>query len=407
MAQYYYLYILFFFVIFQYTSFDEYIREKVLLTGSTITNYVITSVVVFFIIFFIIHFRRIPFNRNIVKLFIFLYCIYLLNFILAPFRNFSWFIYQHFFLLSSFYTASIYANITSYNIDKFSKNIEKIFITGLFSLSAASVYVLINNYELLIRIFRSEAVFNNYIAAFYYYFYWDKLCLNASIAIILCYILTSNKNKIINLVLLTPSLLFVAGMRSFVVGWLGVFLFVKIRNIKIMMTIGIVLLFTGYMFLEFIFELTNYDVRINSYMNTLNLIFEYPFGVGNGFYYTFITENYAVDFSYIEGIKGMFLSAAPESDIVYIFSSFGLVLGLMLYAIFVALMFKIHKQYPTMTQLDKCFSLIFMFFIFAGIGEDFIHAYPTWTIFGLALGAVNSKRNERHSQTHEILVSKS
>lgn len=385
----YILYFLFLAIFIQFSPLDEYIRVTQT-TNSTPSNYIITFTVIFFILLFL--FRKFTFNKKAFKIIFILICLYLINYIFAPYRNSSWFLYEIVFLLITAYTATVYAHIASSDYKTISKNIEKICNVGLFVIFLILTYLLVNYHNALIDIFIAGNTFNQYIRPLYLDFYWDKHASAGMIAIVICHIFTLPENKYRNCLLIFPALPFAMASRHLLLGFFLTIIFLRIKSVRNYLLIFTLFLILSLLFWDNIYELLLKDTRINSFANTFDIITKYPFGVGNGRYHTYVDE-YLTNRDFYWGYEQAGLPSATETDIVYIFGSFGLLFGIIYYSILTVILFKIKKLYLNIAYPDKFFALVFVYFFFAGIGEDWIFSYPYWILFGFALGVVTAKRN--------------
>lgn len=369
----------------QFSPLDEYMRGG--RVGHSLTNYIIT----FTICFFILLFKKIPRNKDAFRIIFVLFCVVLINFIFAPYRNPKWFLYQILFFLASYYTAAIYSHIGSRYYDSVSRNIKKICNTGVLIVACISIYLLMRSYNILTNIVTEGGSFNNYLAGLYSYLYWDKHAIGGTIGILCCHILTSPNHRFRNLVFLMPVLPIILSIRHLLLGFFLTAIVLNIRKERNLFLVFLVLLLSIFAFWDGFVSILKLDVRIMALINTIAIVNEYPFGVGNGIYYTFVTHNIdklSNQFShlYVEPI-------ATESDVVYVFSSFGLLPGLIFYGIIAVILFRLWKLYPKFAYPDKFFALVFIYFFFAGIGEDWMFSFCYWLLFGFALGVVTAKRN--------------
>jgi hypothetical protein len=254
---------------------------------------------------------------------------------------------------------------------------------------------MVNYFEILQLFFKAKGVFNAYIWQLYEDFYWDKHQSAATIIIIICHVLLSRTHKLRNYFFMIPVLPVIIGMRSLVLGFILSILSIKLKKAKHP-------LLTSFVFLMFIFIFTTvfwndiYETfmserRATGYVNIFYIISNYPFGVGHGVYHDFVNYYSTFDFSDITGQE--IVSDSPESDIVYAFGSFGLLFGLIFYFTLSIVFFKLWKMYPYLKRPDKFFALIYIYFFFAGIGEDWMFGFGYWILFGFALGVVTAKRN--------------
>ena len=140
-----------------FSPLNEYIRGG--RVGHGLTNYIIP----FTICFFLLLFNKIPRNKDTFRIFFVLFCVVLINFIFAPYRNAKLFLIQIVFFLVSYYTAAIYSHIGSRYYDSVGRNIEKICNAGVFIVACISIYLLMRSYNILISIVTEGGSFNNYL----------------------------------------------------------------------------------------------------------------------------------------------------------------------------------------------------------------------------------------------------
>ena len=382
----YILYFILLALFIQLSPFDEYVRGGP--AGTTITNYFVT----FTICFFIILFNKIPRNKDALRIIFILFCGFLINFIFAPYRNPSWFLYQVIFLLASYYTAAIYSHIGSNDYASVSRNIKKICNSVIPIIACISIYVLVKYYNILVDIYAGANVLNGYLVYLYRDFYWDKHCIGGAIVIIFCHILTLQKHKFRNFFFLLPVLPVVLAIRHLLLGFFLTAILINTRKARTLFLLFLILLVTMFVFWDGVIGILKRDVRMMGLANSVTISTEYPFGVGHGVYHTFVKANIPkLTNQYLHLYAGM--PIAPESDFVYVFSSFGLPCGLIFYGIIAVMVLRLWKLYPNLTYPDKFFALVFIYFFFAGIGEDWMFGFPYWLLFGFALGVVAAKRN--------------
>lgn len=399
----YILYFILLAIFIQFSFLDEYVRGGS--DGTTITNYFVT----FTICFFILVFNKIPRNKDAFIVIFILFCVYLINFIFAADRNPSWFLYQVIFLSVSYYVAAIYFHIGLSDYGKFSRYVKKIFNVGIPVVICISLYILVKHYNLLIdvliNLFEGQNYFNGYLWQLYLDFYWDKNRAGGTMAIIFCHILTvpEPKYKSRNIFFILTVLPIISAIRHLQLGFALTAIFINIRKMRFIILIILVFLVSIFPFRNVYFQIletsTKKDVRMMGLANTINIVTEYPFGVGNGVYHTFVLNNMDELTEHLSDY-GIHMPVGPESDVVYVFSSFGLLCGLIIYAVLVVMLFRLWRLYPSLTYPDKLFALVFIYFFFAGIGEDWIFSFSYWLLFGFALGVITANRNRNlRSQT--------
>jgi len=376
-------------MLIQLSPFDEYVRQRIF-HGRAATNYII----VFTVLFLMFKTKKIPVNKNAFIIISILFCIFLINFIFAPYRNPSWFLYQFLFLLASLYTATIYSGIDSSDYGNVSSNINRICDACIPIIACISILYLVKYYPILVDTFTGIGSFNDYISAFFGGFYWDKNRIGGAMATIFCHTLTLPKHKFRKLIFLLPVLPIIAGIRHLLMGFSLTAALLSIRKIRIIFNLSLVFLITMFLFWGVFISILKKDVRVMGLANTVNIVLEYPFGVGHGVYHTYVKDNednLTGKFSYL-GNYG-FVPQSPQSDVIYVFGSLGFLCGLIFYTILVVMLLRLWRLYPNLHYPDKFFALVFIYFFFAGIFDSQMFCFSYWIVFGFALGVITAKRN--------------
>ncbi len=194
--------------------------------------------------------------------------------------------------------------------------------------------------------------------------------------------------------LFTIALVFLSafGIRSFLIGiFVAVLIYLARRPIPFLVTIS----FAGILALVFwadVIQSMLLDTRFYAYMNGVDIVQRYPFGVGLGGYPIYTENNnpelFAAFFNVDAALE--YVPNSPESDIVHIFGSLGLAFGIMHLLIQFRLIcigfFKQMKMFP----FEKCMYFYFVFMTFFGISEDTMFTVSYWIFFGITSGIIAS-----------------
>lgn len=321
--------------------------------------------------------------------------IYLINGILAPYVNISWVLYQVLFLTIALALHYItYESASRYQV-RFIIGTRVFFWLGI-------LFVLVMTTIILSQV-SLGAYFGEFNDSFvqslddvgimkqrYGYF------LGFLLAYAL-YVLRSGTAKwMVLLVLLFAGI----GIRSFLIGCLGAAAIFTIRTPRgIMLGFGVLAILV-YLLMVGYFSSLIYDTRFYSYLNAADIVVKYPFGVGLGGYPAY-TEEFSREllgsFYHVEAILD-YVPTAPESDLVHLFGSLGLVLGGLHLLITGRLVWYTYTLQALMEPWHKCILFYFTFMTFFGISEDSIFSINYWIFFGVASGIISHllwKRQEK------------
>jgi hypothetical protein len=149
------------------------------------------------------------------------------------------------------------------------------------------------------------------------------------------------------------------------------------------------------------------DVRIIYWVETLNIIQDYPFGIGLFGFDEFLKDVYNINpatFSEQNNLSGEFTLidraiTTLESDFLNLVVSTG-IFGLIIYALYAYVIVLNLSNYSYVTYPQKVMILITSSYHFAGFTEDFAFSVKWWILHLLAVAFLrheikkNSKRKE-------------
>lgn len=138
-----------------------------------------------------------------------------------------------------------------------------------------------------------------------------------------------------------------------------------------------------------------YYNRLPSLLFAISFLKNNIFGIGNGGYHIYVSEMQDI-LTYKFSSDSKLFWLAPESDIVYFISSFG-ILSLVFLLLFTYLFinfFKIYKKGKKVDYTVKYLVLLSMSMLFSGISQDFAYSLIWWVLFALGFGVTfNFKKN--------------
>lgn len=195
------------------------------------------------------------------------------------------------------------------------------------------------------------------------------------------------------------------GIRSFVIGLIGAAgLFTIRRPIYFMISAAVSVGFVAF-FLSNYFENIIFDTRFYSFYNAYDIMKTYAFGVGLGGYpvYTELYSNSLIAQFYNVNAVLDFVPTAPESDLVHLFGSLGLIAGAIHLMIQGRILWLTYKLFGWLTQFDRFLLFYFCFMTFFGISEDSIFSVNYWIFFGISTGilsAAAARKRQKMNTAH-------
>ncbi len=324
--------------------------------------------------------------------------IYMANGLASPYANAFWLVYQELFLFIAVVMHLFIQKVPDDFVNRFKRAMSLLFwpLIGLMTFSAIMIlgynswsYYLDEYNEVFVQSLDDFGIVKQrygYLLGF-----------------MISYCLFVLKSRPKQLLVLFLAIITGFGIRSMIIGIIGATLIFKVRKPKqflMILLIGAIGFFVW--LLPNLNELI-YDTRFYSFLNAYNIILEFPFGVGLGGYpvYTelFHRQLYASFFD-ISAVLD-YIPLAPESDLVHLFGSLGLILGGLHILIQLRLVWYTYKLQPLMSSFQKCILFYFCFMTFFGISEDSIFSINYWIFFGLSSGIIASLIYKRKYQLND------
>ena len=328
--------------------------------------------------------------------FVALISIYFINFLNAPFVNGSWVLYQVAFIS----IAALVHLLISNSRSSFTNYIEtqrglQIFvgILVLFALWVLCRLYLSYPLDYIVSQY-NDAFINsvNDIGVMKQYFGY----VSGFLLLYAFFMVTNYKLRIFIFVVVLCSAF---GIRSFLIGIVGTLFFASFKKPVLLFIMSLSIIVCSIFLWETVLLELVYDTRFYAYMNALDIVQKFPFGVGLGGYpvYTEIYNNdlFASFFNVDANLS--YVPNSPESDIVHIFGSLGLGLGLVHLFIQLRILFLGLIREFKMSPFQKCMFYYFVFMTAFGISEDTMFTVSYWIFFGIASGIVASLKSDVHA----------
>ena len=316
--------------------------------------------------------------------------IYMANFILAPYVNMSWVLYQISFIAI--------AGLVHLTISGESSRFDDILNNGGFMIFVGvSLFFLVFVCFQLFTQFSLSYILEEYNDSFInslnsfgvmkqYYGYVAGFLLLYSIFVL--------KKLWLRIAIIVLVLLSSFGIRSFVIGLIGVMIIHSLRS-----PLRLVLLFAiagimAFYYWDFLMMDLLLDTRFYAYMNAWDIIHNFPFGVGLGGYpeYTEIHNRDLFASFYNLDAALNYIPNSPESDIVHVFGSLGLGLGFCHLLIQIRLIILGIVERAKMASFERFMFYYFVFMTFFGISEDTMFTVSYWIFFGITSGIIATLR---------------
>lgn len=320
----------------------------------------------------------------------FLMGIYGVSAFMAPYTNHTWVLYQELFLVIALLLHLYVQKVSSAYVNRFRRGLRLFFWMAIGLVFFCTIQIVSKN---ALSYYLSE--FNEVFVQTLDDYGIMKQRYGYLLGFLVSYILFIIKGWPKKVWLLTLILLTGFGIRSFVLGMLGAGLIFSIKSFKeLAMAISVILLVVYFYWGSLITSLI-YDTRFYSFVNAYDIVQHYPFGVGLGGYqeYTevFSRQLYAAFFN-VSAILD-YIPVAPESDLVHLFGSLGLLLATVHLFVILRIVYLVYKFKTIFNSFQKCILFYFCFMTFFGISEDSMFSINYWIFFGLASGIVASRTN--------------
>ncbi len=376
---------------------DVFLNVLLLTEGKTYTYYLLVALSVFFLPAF----RCVPNKLMVaVKVIVILACIYGLSFVGIIFAGqeystLMWYLYQFIFLFTSLGIALVYGNLTEAQNDRLACSIQRMLQAMSYGVFVVASLLLVSDGSMLF----DGSVLNSYIARLNHYMLWEKQAIGNVLAIIILYLcILSSAGRMSRFLVLVPALPLGVGIRTLWLGMISSAVFVRLKGGRMLLLLAGTTSLVALALLgdgdnrDRVKALVTSDIRVLAYLNTFDIISRYPFGVGLGGYHVYSKEygdDLLSEFSAVTTTYS-FLSVAPESDIVFVFSSLGFILGTMHYMVLIWVLISVLRRYSKSRPLDRFFLSVFVYFFFSGISQDNMFGFVYWVFLGFALGSLGS-----------------
>lgn len=314
--------------------------------------------------------------------------LYLINAFFAPYVNTQWILYQLAFLTVALTVHFITINRRTVRGCINLRNLWPVYLAGMVFLgfclwtileSVSLTYYLQEYNDAFVQTMNEYGVMKQrfgYLAGF-----------------LLSYSLFVLKDQRLKIAAVALILFCCFGIRSFVIGLSISALLFQLRKPRLLLMTILGISAVYLIFLQSYFELFIYDTRYYSFLNLIHIVKNFGFGLGLGGYPIYTEEFGRILFAEFQNVEAIlqFIPTAPESDLVHVLASLGLVFGTVHLLIQSSLVYFTVKFLPLFNSYDKCILFYFSFMSFYGISEDSIFSINYWIFFGLSSGIIYSK----------------
>jgi len=210
-------------------------------------------------------------------------------------------------------------------------------------------------------------------------------------------LVVGNKRKVNHVILFSTLLLLGVGIRSFVAGFLllSIFMFLSkykfIRAFYIVAPFSLALLVFWKQFTVPLILL--FDIRGLMLQATLDVAHQYPVGIGIGGYAEYLLEHYQFtsgDYREVSDVYRYlsrdFALNVLESDLMVMVFTFGAFVSAAYYAVSLTLLdYLLRKKKFILDGFEKTVALLFGWYLFAGITQDYIFKLHWWVMVSFVL----------------------
>ena len=313
--------------------------------------------------------------------------LYSINFVLSPYIDSSWFLYQLIFITMAIIVHIFTFKVRAWDDRFFYRRTIWIFWMMIALVAFCTIQIL---FQYPISYYFSE--FNDAFVHSLDDFGIMKQRYGYLLGFLSAYTLYMVRDKYVKVPILLLILFAGFGIRSYMIGMIGALLIFNIGSLKRVFAAAV---FTGvavFLLKDQYFDNLIYDTRFYSYANAWNIINNFPFGVGLGGYpiYTDIfNRQIFADFYSVNAILD-YVPSSPESDYVHLFGSLGLALGSLHLLVQARVVWLTLRLKAIARPFEKCILFLFCFMTFFGLGEDSMFTVYFWIFFGLATGVITS-----------------
>lgn len=378
--------------------FTNYNTEGSVFNISSLLNFIS---IIFSVIILIKYKYFYYYNKKGLLLIIVLSLTYILNYILTQYSSFNWLLNSLGFILI-FYT--VFCIILNSNNNFKNYFIEYNKITIILILSILIILFLITYFLKASEIYYNLTInyFNGIINQLSSVFNISKQNLGLLFNILVIWHISfwnriHFKNKIVFILFLIVGFPFYIGIRTSLLTISLILIFICITRIKYsLLSFCLIIPFLIILSYDFLFStIKMYYNRLPSLLFAISFLKNNIFGIGNGGYHIYVSEMQDI-LTYKFSSDSKLFWLAPESDIVYFISSFG-ILSLVFLLLFTYLFinfFKIYKKGKKVDYTVKYLVLLSMSILFSGISQDFAYSLIWWVLFALGFGVTfNFKKN--------------
>ncbi len=210
-------------------------------------------------------------------------------------------------------------------------------------------------------------------------------------------LVVGNKRKVNHVILLSMLFLLGVGIRSFVAGFVLLAIFLFVGKYKVIRLLYIVAPFS-LAILVFWKQLTVplmllFDIRGLMLQATLDIAHQYPIGIGIGGYAAYLPEHYQFtsgDYREVSDVYRYlsrdFALNVLESDLMVMVFTFGVFVSATYYAASLTLLdYLLRKNKFILDGFEKAVALLFGWYLFAGITQDYIFKLHWWVMVSFVL----------------------
>lgn len=321
--------------------------------------------------------------------------VYTVNIIVAPFGNVTWYFYQLLFIVVAM-VLHIYVRSSS---GTFSPRLRRGIEAFYWVLIAFVVFC-------LVQILLQHSVgyylieFNDAFVHSLDDFGIMKQRFGYLLGFLLSYTLFIKKRRSTQILVLILLICTGFGIRSFIIGTFGALAVFTIRNPRYFIAFGMMSVTSIYLLSAHYFDNLLFDTRFYSFYNAYDIVLKFPFGVGLGGYPVYtetFSRNLFAQFYNVNAILD-FIPTAPESDIVHLFGSLGLVGAVTHLTIQGRMVWHSFALQRMFNPFEKCILFYFCFMTFFGLSEDSMFSINYWIFFGISTGVISAALRRRKAQ---------
>lgn len=239
---------------------------------------------------------------------------------------------------------------------------------------------------------------------------WMLIAMSVSVA---------NKKNINYIIFLSLLLFLGIGIRSFIVGFILLLVFVFVSKYKFVRVFYVVAPFL-LAFVVFSQQITIplilfFDIRGLMLQATLDVAYQYPFGVGVGGYTEYLPEHYQFNAADYRGVSDTyrylsrdFVLNVLESDLMVMMFTFGVFVTAIYYvASLIILDYFLRKKAFLLDRFEKAMALLFGWYLFAGMTQDYIFKLHWWVMVSFVLFVLTRVGFKQRNLAKIIVVEKS